>query len=378
MNNFNQGILPLNYLISSFSTQESEFPVYNIKNGNSINNKGWSSVRYCSYPQFIIIQFFSFCNVKQINFLINHERIPSKIDICSFSPQSFSEMTVKNNNFHSIRFDYCGSIVPKHHETHQRELLKIPFGQNNNYAINNCLYLKFIFRENYSDLLHNQFNQVGIVGLECFGYYVNINLKMELFSKNETLFLDKLHEDDEYVEQIRKKLYFAKKRYYTNENDRGIYEDIEKLRYFGNIIKGLEEAKLKNNIRNDYSSDEQINGFIIEILQHVEDRYRIYDKEVIIYENTNCEDYLKKYGNKLYYYDEELIKKEMKNKIEKEVEQIKSQSPQITLNTKMDPKSKEIVERRLRKKALIEKSKEEAKHNLKLESLTTKLPNINL
>ena len=44
----------------------------------------------------------------------------------------------------------------------------------------------------------------------------------------------------------------------------------------------------------------------------------------------------------------------------------------------MEPKSKEIVERRLRKKALIEKSKEEAKHNLKLESLTTKLPNINL
>ena len=118
---------------------------------------------------------------------------------------------------------------------------------------------------------------------------------------------------------------------------------------------------MKNNIRNDYSSDEQINGLIIEILQHVEDRYRIYDKEVIIYENPNCEDYLKKYGNKLYYYDEELIKKEMKNKIEKEVEQIKSQSPQITINTKMEPKSKE-----------------EAKHNLKLESLTTKLPNINL
>lgn len=377
MNNFQQGILPLNYLISSFSTQESEFPVYNIKNGNSINNKGWSSVRYCSYPQFIIIQFFSFCNVKQINFLINHERITSKIDICSFSPQSFSEMTVKNNNFHSIRFDYCGSIVPKYHEENQRELLKIPFGQNNNYSIHNCLYLKFIFRENYSDLTRNKFNQVGLVRLECFGYYVNIDLKMNLFSQNETLFLDKLHEDDEYIEQIRKKLFFAKRRYYSNESDRGIYEDIEKLRYFGNIIKGLEEEKLKHNIKRDYSSDGEINSLINEILQHVEDRYRIYDKEVILYENSNCEDYLKKHGDKLYYYDEELLKDEEKKKAEKEAEQIKIQNPHV-VNTKMDQKSKEIVERRLRKKALIEKSKEEAKHNLKLESLTTIIPNVNL
>jgi len=106
MNRFN--LYPLNYTIVYCSSSDPNFPIENINkksrysdfielsqpqsdidsNNNIINsekykniyfNPGWSSLRFCSYPQMIIVQLSSLSDIKQINIELNHERVPQKI-----------------------------------------------------------------------------------------------------------------------------------------------------------------------------------------------------------------------------------------------------------------------------------------------------------
>ena len=83
-----------------------------------------------------------------------------------------------------------------------------------------------------------------------------------------------LNKDDEYIDEIKTKIFYAKKRYFAHQTDRGIYEDIEQLRYFGNIIIELKEERIKDTILNDtctvnkidkeikISSARKINNFV--------------------------------------------------------------------------------------------------------------------
>ncbi len=103
MNNINKGILPLNFLIAAHSTEDTKGSAYNIKNGNNSKNKGWYSVRFCSYPQYIIIQFMTLCEIKQINFTISHDKIPKQIDLFYFSPSNLNEYRVRYKNFSDIK-----------------------------------------------------------------------------------------------------------------------------------------------------------------------------------------------------------------------------------------------------------------------------------
>ena len=145
MNNINKGILPLNFLIAAHSTEDTKGSAYNIKNGNNSKNKGWYSVRFCSYPQYIIIQFMTLCEIKQINFTISHDKIPKQIDLFYFSPSNLNEYRVRYKNFSDIKFEFCGSLNPKYHIGNQREVIKIPFcNGGNNIRITNCLYLKIL------------------------------------------------------------------------------------------------------------------------------------------------------------------------------------------------------------------------------------------
>ena len=110
MNINNYGLYPLNYTIVFCTSSDPNFPIDNINKKsrysemtpiNNINNIdpvkaerlknlyfncGWSSLRYCTYPQMIITQLSSMSDVKQINIEINHERIPQKIDIYVYCP----------------------------------------------------------------------------------------------------------------------------------------------------------------------------------------------------------------------------------------------------------------------------------------------------
>ena len=368
MNNINKGILPLNFLIAAHSTEDTKGSAYNIKNGNNSKNKWWYSVRFCSYPQYIIIQFMTSCEIKQINFTISHDKIPKQIDLFYFSPSNLNEYRVRYKNFSDIKFEFCGSLNPKYHIGNQREVIKIPFcNGGNNIRITNCLYLKILFRENYIDEVRNPFNQIGIVNLEFFGYPSELNLQTSIFSKNEKFYMQGLNKDDEYIDEIKTKIFYAKKRYFAHQTDRGIYEDIEQLRYFGNIIIELKEERIKDTILNDTCTVNKIDKEIEDIVQYVNDTYRIYNQEVIIYENDDCVDYTNTV--KHVYYDEE----EDNSTNVPIQEQHLSEDNKIAMNVVVAPKemdtvSREIYERRMRKKEMIQKSLEDAKEKLKVEN----------
>lgn len=306
------------------------------------------------------------CEVKQVNFTISPDKIPKQIDLFYFSPSNINEYRVRYKNFSDIKFEFCGTLYPKFHTGNQREVIKIPFCERgNNIQISKCLYMKIIIRENYTDELRNPFNQIGIVNLEFFGYQSEINLQMSIFSKDEKFYLEGLNKDDEYIEEIKTKIFYAKKRYFAHKTDRGIYDDIEQLRNFGNIIIGLKEERIKNTMINDTYTVMKIDKEIEDIIEYVNDTYRIYNQEVIIYENNECVDYTDTV--KQVYYDEE---EDNSVNVPGEVNESKQQQPMsvVIVPKEMDPVSKEIYERRMRKKEMIKKSLEDAKEKLKLEN----------
>ena len=171
MNINNYGLYPLNYTIVFCTSADPNFPIENINKKsrysdmfpiNNINdldqnqsqklknlyfNCGWSSLRYCSYPQMIITQLSSMSDIKQINIEINHERIPQKIDVYVYCPTIFKEIVTNFKNILNEEFTYIGSVIPVNHNKNQREIKKLIFHQNEKYnqiIIKNCLYIKFI------------------------------------------------------------------------------------------------------------------------------------------------------------------------------------------------------------------------------------------
>ena len=148
--NFNQ----LNYTIVFCTSADPNFPIENINkksrysemyqinkfsNIDSIQsqklknlyfNCGWSSLRYCSYPQMIITQLSSISDIKQINIEINHERIPQKIDVYVYCPTIFKEVVTNLKNILNAEFTYIGSVIPLNHNKNQREIKKLIFHQN--------------------------------------------------------------------------------------------------------------------------------------------------------------------------------------------------------------------------------------------------------
>ena len=162
---------PLNYTIVYCSSSDPNFPIENINKksrysefidmsqiskGIEINkniemlekykniyfNPGWSSLRFCSYPQIIIIQLSSLSDIKQINIELNHERVPQKIDVYVYCPSILKEVVTNFKNILNAKFTYIGSVIPVNHNYDQRELKKLIFhNEENNNQINimNCL-----------------------------------------------------------------------------------------------------------------------------------------------------------------------------------------------------------------------------------------------
>ena len=181
MNRFN--LYPLNYTIVYCSSSDPNFPIENINkksrysdfielsqpqsdiesNNNIINsekykniyfNPGWSSLRFCSYPQMIIVQLSSLSDIKQINIELNHERVPQKIDVYVYCPTILKEVVTNFKNIITAKFTYIGSVIPVNHNYNQRELKKLIFHNQGNYdqiTIMNCLYVKFLVHKNYQN-----------------------------------------------------------------------------------------------------------------------------------------------------------------------------------------------------------------------------------
>ena len=336
MNRFN--LYPLNYTIVYCSSSDPNFPIENINkksrysdfielsqpqsdiesNNNIINsekykniyfNPGWSSLRFCSYPQMIIVQLSSLSDIKQINIELNHERVPQKIDVYVYCPSILKEVVTNFKNIITAKFTYIGSVIPVNHNYNQRELKKLIFHNQGNYdqiTIMNCLYVKFLVHKNYPND-KNKFEQVGIVNIDIFGNHTNKILpilplkQVEPFKNDEILpRLKGLYRDSDYDDYIREKIEKAKMEYYSNETllqneekRNKIYQDITLLRELGQKVLELNKEKTKFEYFGNDTKLIQINAKLKEIRDYIESTYHYYGKENVKYENKNIDEEFK-------------------------------------------------------------------------------------
>ena len=336
MNRFN--LYPLNYTIVYCSSSDPNFPIENINkksrysdfielsqpqsdiesNNNLINsekykniyfNPGWSSLRFCSYPQMIIVQLSSLSDIKQINIELNHERVPQKIDVYVYCPSILKEVVTNFKNIITAKFTYIGSVIPVNHNYNQRELKKLIFHNQGNYdqiTIMNCLYVKFLVHKNYPND-KNKFEQVGIVNIDIFGNHTNKILpilplkQVEPFKNDEILpRLKGLYRDSDYDDYIREKIEKAKMEYYSNETllqneekRNKIYQDITLLRELGQKVLELDKEKTKFEYFGNDTKLIQINAKLKEIRDYIESTYPYYGKENVKYENKNIDEEFK-------------------------------------------------------------------------------------
>ena len=390
-------IIPLNYLIQYCSSSEPNFPVHNIMKHQTFtikgypteyfSNPGWSSIRFCSYPQIIIIQFLNLVEVKEINILINHERIPQKIDIYSFTPNKFMDLTMTNDQIINCDFRYIGYINFTNHKTNNRELKKIFFPLKNYISIKNCFYLKFVIHNNFVDSIRNKFDQVGIIDLQIFGYESTASLPILKLDPYESIKTEKndltdfryFYKDEDYIDFIKNKINFAKNLYYNGnerqKNNSEIYNDILQLREFGRKIIGLEEEQKKYHYLYDYANVNKIEDTIEEVRLFVEDKYRMYSDNYVPFEDdikskleisNNFNEHLSSNSN-----ENENKENDINNILIKNDNNINAY---YNYSYDNNEKSLEILRKFKEKKMMIEENKNRAEENIKLENLN----NINL
>ena len=319
------GLYPLNYTIAFCSSSDPGFPIENINkksrysdfvetnlltNNPPINsdkykkiyfNPGWSSLRFCSYPQIIIAQLSSISDIKQINIELNHERVPQKIDVYIYCPTVLKEVVTNFKNIINAKFTYIGSTIPVNHNNNQRELKKLIFHNEGNYgqvSLMNCLYVKFVVHKNYLNE-KNKFNQVGIINIDIFGNHHNKILPIFPLKQIEPFKLDEiiprlkgLYTDDDYDNYIKEKIEKAKMEYYNNEiimkneekRDK-IYQDITLLRELGCKVIELNKEKTKFEYLNNNIKIMQVNSKLKEIKDYIEQTFPYYGKENVKFDN---------------------------------------------------------------------------------------------
>ena len=424
------GLYPLNYTIVYCSSSDPNFPIQNINKKNraefipinSINNNnelsiqeeklkniyfncGWSSLRYCSYPQIIIMQLSLMSDIKQINIEINHERIPQKIDVFVYCPSTLKEVILNKESILNADYTYIGSVIPVNHNKNQREMKKLIFHQNGNYnqiIIKNCLYVKFLIHKNYENKIKNKFNQVGIINIDIYGnnngkILPSLPLKKEERFKNDEILpnIKGLYTDEDYDDYIKEKIQKAKTEYYTNnviinneEKRNKVYQDIQILRELGRKVSELKKEREKYEYFNNNQKLMQIDLKLKEIKKYIIDEYPYYGKENVVYDNGIENDEtqyieIKSLSNNL---EEENYNNNDTNNIneengeqEKYIENgnnLQQNQNNYNYNAKQSSKSYEILMRHLAKKKMIKENMEIAEENIRNQDLVLNNRNV--
>ena len=374
MNINKYGLYQLKYSIVFCSSSDPNFPIENITKKSRYSdfvsmdplsyeekykdiyfNPGWSSLRFCSYPQMIIAQLSSLSDIKQINIELNHERVPQKIDVYVYCPKTLKEVITNFSQIINAKYTYIGSVIPVNHNNNQRELKKLIFHNEGNYgpiSIMNCLYVKFVIHKNYLTN-KNKFNQVGIINIDIFGNHNNkilpaLPLKQTEPYKNDEIVpnLKGLYTDDDYDDYIKEKIKKAKMEYYYNEiiiNDpekrNKIYQEINLLRELGHKVLLLNKEKDKFEVFQNDAKLMQVNSKLKEIKDYIETTFPYYGKENINYDDETH------YNNITSSHNEE--NKEYKiNVIEEQLnESNKNNISKSSINNKSDNDIKQEEEK---------------------------------
>jgi centrosomal protein CEP104 len=185
MNSF----IKLKYNIVKLSSSEEENLSDSAQKIISFDHN-WSSERFCTYPQQIILQFDNPVNLRQINIVSHEKKISEKISFFSFCPQKdIFSYDYRNINYEDIGFINLNQNYANNYQV--REFKKI-------FVNIKCLYLKIELDKNYIND-YNPYHQVGLIHIDFYGYklpgYNNVlnkinnkhNTYNEEINKNEEL-----------------------------------------------------------------------------------------------------------------------------------------------------------------------------------------------
>mmetsp|Transcript_16918 Transcript_16918/g.30337 ORF Transcript_16918/g.30337 Transcript_16918/m.30337 type:complete len:135 (-) Transcript_16918:255-659(-) len=81
------GVSKLKFRIVSCTSEDPDFAATELlKHGPA--TKGWTSARFCDYPQEIILQMSVPARVKQLQFLSHQFKVSSKIELYTYYPET--------------------------------------------------------------------------------------------------------------------------------------------------------------------------------------------------------------------------------------------------------------------------------------------------
>jgi centrosomal protein CEP104 len=166
----------LKYRLIEATTEDPDYPLYELMMGT--DSTGWASVRFCTYPQEIFLQFLTPVHLKRIHLLSNEKKIASMVEIYCYYPSNSSN---SHPNYKTLPFDKLGYVrMDTNSKTNYkaREFRKI-------FVDTYCFYLKIVLNKNYVNK-YNVFNQVGLVSLDFYGFPVSLSISINNLYPKET------------------------------------------------------------------------------------------------------------------------------------------------------------------------------------------------
>ena len=252
---------PLKYRIIGSSSEDPDFPLFSLISGGQ--NEGWHSIRFCTYPQEILIQFTQPVRLRQVNILLHQTFIPSSIEFFYFFPEKYDDFF---KDYNSLTFNKIGYVTPDSNsktDYKAREYKKVAFNEN-------VLYLKLVLNKCIYNL-YNTFNQVAIISIECFGFdftvnnidylFPNRNKSLNYFANNMNNYIPNPNLDDNDLDEVCinkiDELKLQLNRCVEEENydqAKVINELIQRIKILGQKIYNLQEIKFKSIEINDYDN----------------------------------------------------------------------------------------------------------------------------
>ena len=281
---------PLVNLLYSFkkniTSQDPFYPLNNLITKNNIY--GWQSSRFCTYPQEIIIEFFTYVNIKQINILIHEKKIPSVIEFVNCLPKNLNNQnnnSARNNNIYyknkKIGFIRLSQNTESNYKS--RELRKI-------HVDIFTKRLKLILHKNYSNA-YNIFCQVGIVSLNFLGYilpeekddneennklnYSELYLEEDIDDIDDNFLIEKM--DEETKAKLKQLLEDLDEKKQKEEYDecKIIKNKIDQLKKISFKIYQLENYKNQFSAKNDFDNSIKIKNEIDILKQKINNNFDI-------------------------------------------------------------------------------------------------------
>jgi centrosomal protein CEP104 len=209
----------LKYRLIEATTEDPEYPLNELIRG--ADSSGWLSVRFCSYPQEILIQFLTPVHLKQIQILSNEKKIPSLIEIHCYNPitqESYGNF--KHSTFEKIGYIRMDTNSKTNYKA--REFRKV-------YLDTQCLYLKLILQKNYLNK-HNVFNQVGLISIDFYGTPI-------LVKNNELLLKESIKNSIDFNEDDIDDIALEKLKILKNQQEEALkIEDYDEAKRIKKVI----------------------------------------------------------------------------------------------------------------------------------------------